>query len=88
MTTQHPEDPVIAEVSFVQTEGKPYAVAWPERDIVDGSVTFSLDPALAVWNEDEPPKPGLYVVLTRLRKSSQGWRAEEARYMRPEDEVL
>ncbi len=46
-------------------------------------VTFSLK--LPVWLEKSWPEPGTYVILSEIRKKRAGWRAESARFMRPED---
>ena len=51
-----------------------------------GKVTFSFKPDLGVWKEDAPPIQGAKVVLRDLRSMDGGWRAFEARYLRPEDE--
>ena len=51
-----------------------------------GKVTFSFNPDRGVWKEDAPPIHGAKVVLRDLRSMDGGWRAFEARYLRPEDE--
>jgi len=69
-------------VQKVVPEGRhgPYAVV-----LIDplGSVTFSLD--ATVWQEEEWPKPGEYVVLSQLRRKRAGWRANHARFQQPGD---
>lgn len=59
----------------------PYAVA--QSDDIPGWITFSLNKP--VWQEEEEPKPGTYVILSDLRKKD-GWRAEKARFYRPGDD--
>lgn len=59
----------------------PYVVARSEEL---GSVTFSLDPE--VWQETDVPEPGMYVVLSRIRRKRAGWRAKHGRYLEPSDE--
>ena len=59
----------------------PYAVARSEEI---GNVTFSLDPE--VWREDDWPEPGMYVVLSQIRKKRAGWRAKHGRFIVPSDE--
>ena len=50
----------------------PYAVA-----IYQGkSITFSLKPP--VWNEQKYPHPGNRILLSLLKKTNSGWRAEKA----------
>ncbi len=51
-----------------------------------GCVTFSLSSDDEVWRETDPPIRGAKVVLKDLRSMDGGWRAFEARYLRPEDE--
>jgi hypothetical protein len=59
----------------------PYAVA--SSDI--GPITFSLAKEERVWQE-EWPEPGDVVVLdVKMRRA--GWRALEARFFRPGDEL-
>ncbi len=73
-----------AVVDKIIPEGRhgPYCVSRCEKldNIV---VTFSLK--LPVWPEKTWPEPGTYVVLSEIRKKRAGWRAESARFMRPED---
>ena len=85
MNSSTDEEPTLAEVTHVFQGKKPYAVAWSKK--VKGSVTFSLDLELKVWEGEEVPKAGTFVVLTDLRKNAHGWRAHHARFMRPEDEA-
>ena len=59
----------------------PYAVGRSEEL---GSVTFSLDGK--VWQEEDWPEPGMYVVLTKIRKKRAGWRANRGRFVKPADE--
>ena len=58
----------------------PYAVA--KVDAL-GNVTFSL--ASDVWHEDGQPSQGEVVLLRDIRKKRAGWRALDARYLRPSD---
>lgn len=59
----------------------PYAVA---RSDELGSVTFSLDEG--VWQENDWPEPGTYVMLWGMRKKRAGWRAQHGRFVEPSDE--
>lgn len=59
----------------------PFAVA-TEKTL--GSVTFSLLPE--VWQEEDLPERGMYVVLSQIRKKRAGWRARKGRYLKPSDE--
>ncbi len=59
----------------------PYAVATSEK--IDGSVTFSLEPA--VWTENDYPQEGFRVILSDIRSKRAGWRAHNARFERPSD---
>jgi hypothetical protein len=59
----------------------PYAVA---RSPEIGIITFSLDPP--VWQEEDIPERGMYVILSRIRKKPAGWRAKQARFLKPCDE--
>jgi hypothetical protein len=58
----------------------PYVVS---RNEELGSVTFSLDSK--VWQEKDWPEPGMWVVLSHLRKKPAGWRAQLGRYFIPSD---
>jgi hypothetical protein len=61
-----------------------YAVARsPVLD--DLPITFSVDPSTKVWSENREPSPGECVVITDITKKRQGWRANAARFVRPED---
>ena len=53
-----------------------------------GRVTFSFDPVDQVWVEDSQPIKSAKVVLSKLVSTDGGWRALNARYLRPEDQVL
>lgn len=61
---------------------RPYVVAQAKG--VRGSVTFSLD--RHVWQEKSMPTHGIYVYLDDIRENSGGWRANIARFWRPDDE--
>ncbi len=69
-------------VEKVILDGKhgPYVVA---RNEELGSVTFSLDNK--VWQEKDQPEPGMWVVLSLIRKKPAGWRAQLGRYFIPSD---
>ena len=67
--------------SVVRGQHGPFAVATSRQ--VEGSVTFSL--AHPVWQERGEPEPGVTVVLSNLVKKRAGWRAMEARFLRPSD---
>ena len=60
----------------------PYVVARCEGLV--GSVTFSLD--AEIWQEEDWPKPGSCVVLSKVRKKRLGWRAEVGRFVTPSDD--
>ena len=62
----------------------PYAVALFSGQQPDSYITFSLDSK--VWKEDEWPETGVYVILSKIRKNSAGWRANHGRFLRPSDE--
>lgn len=72
-----------AIVEKVIPDGKhgPYAVVYSKEL---GSVTFSL--GNDVWDGEECPEPGTYVMLSKLRKKRAGWRAQHARFEEPGDE--
>jgi hypothetical protein len=71
---------VVQKISPFGRHG-PYAIATIEGL---GSVTFSLE--RGVWDEDDEPKPGEIVILSKLREKRAGWRAMQARYAKPSDE--
>lgn len=73
-----------ALVQKVVPEGKhgPFAVATSEG--LEGSVTFSLEPT--IWQEQEWPEEGMYVLLGKLRQKRAGWRAKTGRFFKPSDE--
>lgn len=85
MRRQKPYQPIHAVVIEVVREGEhgPFAVAKadPPNPDIEGSITFSLDDP--VWHEPDPPQPGMYVALSRLRKKPKGWRANSARFLEP-----
>ncbi len=54
----------------------PYAVA---RSSELGLITFPV-------KENDYPEPGIWVVLTEIRKKSAGWRAQTWRFLEPSDE--
>lgn len=72
----------VATVGRIIKGGKhgPYAVSHVEAL---GPVTFALDPT--VWRESEWPTEGTIVILQDVRRKTGGWRAQSARFMRPED---
>ena len=59
-----------------------YAVAKAQG--VEGSITFSLRPA--VWSERSKPEPRDNVFLDDVRKNGSGFRSHVARFWRPSDE--
>lgn len=76
------KDTYIAKVENVVKDTKtPYAVTDVEGV---GKITFSLHSP--IWDEKIPIKKGQFVVLSGLVKSDAGWRANKARFMKPEDE--
>ncbi len=76
-------DVVRGVVQKVDTGGKhgPYAIAKVEGL---GSVTFSLEKR--VWDEEDRPEAGEIVILSKLREKRAGWRAMQARYVKPSDD--
>lgn len=74
-----------ATVVKVVREGKhgPYAVAKVEGR--PDSITFSLDDP-DVWQEPDFPQTGMHVILSRLRKKPNGWRAMRVWYVNFADE--
>ena len=74
-----------ARVVKVSRDKRPYAAAM--ADGIQKPVTFSLDPDHHVWKETEFPTIGTRVILSDIRKNDKGWRAQNARFLRPEDEV-
>ncbi len=79
-----PEKCYQAVVQQVIQNGKhgPYAVA--TCDGFNQPITFSLDSK--VWQEDESPEPGMFVMLSKLRKKRAGWRAQIGRFVKPSDD--
>lgn len=73
---------VVEKVVAVGRNG-PYAVV---RDQELGVITFLLSPP--VWNENDSPEPGTFVVLSQIRKRRAGWRAMSGRFMQPSDEQV
>lgn len=72
-----------AYVQKVVRNGKhgPYAVV---REDTLGLVTFSLDQS--VWREKRWPEAGSCIVLEDVHKKRSGWRANNCRFYRPEDQ--
>jgi len=68
----------IVEKVFKTGPHGPYAVA---RSKELGSITFSLKPE--TWKEEEWPEPRECVTLEKMRKHAAGWRAKEARFVKP-----
>ncbi len=67
----------------VRDEGRePYVVTTAES-FQEGSITFSLNPQ--VWSEDRDPEPSSEVIMTKLEKRRNGWRALSARFRTPQD---
>ena len=80
---------IVAKLQNIVPEGKhggPYFVTTVvSGSKINGSITFSLED----WQEDKPPKKsdmGKYLILDDLTKKTNGWRANKARFYRPEDE--
>lgn len=73
-----------AIVDKVVTNGRHGAYVVARCQELSCYVTFSLDPK--VWQEDEWPESGTYVVLYCLRKKRAGWRARYVRFVKPSDE--
>ncbi|TSC82417.1 MAG: hypothetical protein G01um101420_428 [Parcubacteria group bacterium Gr01-1014_20] len=57
-----------------------YAVARSDQ-LEGGSVTFSLDKS--VWKEVAEPECGSKVELSDIRGKAAGWRAHNAKFVRP-----
>jgi hypothetical protein len=62
-------------------DGCPCAVALSARF---GVIEFSLDSD--VWEEKLWPAEGAFVMLAKLRREDDGWRAKEARFWTEQDE--
>ena len=60
----------------------PYAVATNDELRF---ITFSLN--VPVWQEKIQPECGSVVVLSEIHKKRAGWRANNARFFEPSDEV-
>ena len=73
-----------AIVNTVVTEGPdaPFALAFSPRF---GIIEFSLDSD--VWNEKTHPAKGTAVMVAKLRREDDGWRAKEARLWTARDEA-
>ncbi len=71
----------IVEKIILDGRHGPFAVA-SSKEL--GSVTFSLDQS--VWEEADQPEPGMFVVLSQIRKKRAGWRAKHGRFLTPSDE--
>ncbi|HBV58244.1 MAG TPA: hypothetical protein DEB73_03235 [Candidatus Magasanikbacteria bacterium] len=72
---------MVVEKIILNGRHGPYAVA-SSKDL--GCVTFSLD--REVWQESDHPEPGMFVVLSQIRKKRAGWRAQSGRFLKPSDE--
>ena len=84
MTPQNKDGPFQGTVLGVYPgDHGPYAVAEVGQSGME-RITFALYPP--VWNENSQPEPGMIVVLDDFRKKRRGWRAENARFLRPSDE--
>ena len=73
-----------AIVNTVVTEGPnaPFALAFSPRF---GIIEFSLDPD--VWSGKTHPTEGAVVLVAKLRREDDGWRAKEARLWTAHDEA-
>lgn len=67
---------------FPEGNGCPCAVAFSSRF---GIIEFSLDPN--VWEEKEWPAEGAIVMLSKLRREDDGWRAKGGRLWTLPEEV-
>lgn len=74
-------DAIVDEIVLNGKHG-PYAVAQSES--FRRPITFLLKPP--VWEEDQLPELGTYVVLSKLTKKRAGWRAQHGRFFKPDDE--
>jgi len=75
---------IVARVHTIVSKGKhgPYAVASSaEKEFQKEYITFSLKSP--VWNEGSWPEPGHDVVLDNITRKKSGWRAGDARFLRP-----
>lgn len=72
-----------AIVEKIIPEGRhgPYAVATNEEL---GPITFALDNS--VWQGEDWPEAGIYVVLSQIRRKRAGWRAAKGRFFGPSDQ--
>lgn len=73
-----------ATVQKVVTEGPdaPFALAFSPRF---GIIEFSLDPD--VWSGKTHPTEGALVLVAKLRREDDGWRAKEGRFWTERDEA-
>jgi hypothetical protein len=70
-------------VQSVINDGKHGSYAVAKSDLIEGSITFSLEPE--VWTEEAMPREGFEVILGDVRRKRAGWRAYSARFVRPTD---
>ena len=73
-----------AVVRKVFPDGRYGSYALATSTEVKGTITFSLDKS--VWQEDELPETGMFVLLSNLRQKKVGWRALSGRFFQPSDE--
>jgi hypothetical protein len=71
----------VAIVQDVVIDGKKGSYVVTTCDGLEGSVTFSL--TTEVWQENKQPEKGNLVILSDVRRTSNGWRAYHARFYRP-----
>lgn len=71
----------IVEKVYDQGPHGAYVVASSEE--LEGSVTFSLD--RKVWQEEDRPETGTFVMLSKLFRKRAGWRASCGRFVNPSD---
>lgn len=79
--SQAENHPAVVEKVYPNGPHGAYAVARSEQL---GSVTFSL--ASPVWQEKDFPEPGIFVILSEIRRKRAGWRAHGGRFFTPSDE--
>lgn len=62
-----------------------FAVTVDESGKIEGSITVSLEEKDNVWLEARHPKRGEILLLEDITTKPAGWRAGQARFLRPTD---
>lgn len=92
MTDKTIVEAIVTRVIKKGKHGLPYFVCAACDKSVEGSITATLDfnrnkdDIKRVWQDNDWPEPGNFVLVWDLRKKVYGWRAHKARFLRIEDE--